>query len=366
MPEKRLLIVAGDPSGDRHGAALVKALKAKHPDLKVAALGGNFLKEVVDVFIHPLVGMGGFGFWEPLFKIPQFWNLRQQLKGFIVGWKPDMVIPIDYYGFNIHVARLAKGLHIPVYYYISPQVWASRPQRIGELGKNVAQMLVIFPFEEKLYRDAGVPATFVGHPLPDQLPEPTEKSEIPSLGLLPGSRRSVIARHLPIVVDTAIRIREKNPHFQIYLFRPKEIEPAFYAEVLERAPWIRLTDDPDYSIRKRLWLAISVSGTAALENMLLGIPMIIMYKLSWLTYQIAKQLIRVPYIGIPNLLAGKPIIPELIQADAHSQKLADIAQDLISQDTKRAAMQAELLALRQTLASGGSTRTADVILSALT
>ena len=329
MTERRFLLIAGDPSGDRHGAALASALKAKTAETRIAALGGTHLKAVADIFIYPLVGIGGFGFWEPLFKLPQLWKARAAFKKVLAEWKPEAVIPVDFYGFNIHVARLAKKAGIPVYYYISPQVWASRPHRIQELGNAVTRMLVLFPFEETLYEKAGVPVSFVGHPLLEQLPGPSTEAPEMLLGLLPGSRRSVIQRHLPILIATATRLKAQYPAMKAYLFRPEEIEPAFYARALAAAPWIELTTDREYTVRRRLWLAIGVSGTAALENMLLGVPMIIMYKLSWLTFQVAKRLIRVSFIGIPNILAGRSVVPELIQSDATPAKIAAAAQALL-------------------------------------
>jgi lipid-A-disaccharide synthase len=362
MIERRILLVAGDPSVDRHGAALVRALKVKLPHVKVAALGGDQLKAVADRFIYPLVGVGGFGFWEPFFKLPQLLDAREIVESLLDEWKPDVVIPIDFYGFNIHIARMAKKAGIPVYYYISPQVWASRPRRIQELKKCVTEMLVLFPFEEKLYRAAGVPASFVGHPLTEQLPAPGQESAEPFLGLLPGSRRSVIGRHLPILIAAAQRLRSQIPQMKTVLFRPEEIEPAFYEEALREAPWIELTTDPGYIFRRQLWLAIGVSGTAALENMLLGIPMIIMYRLSRLTYEVAKRLIRVPFIGIPNLLAGRLVVPEFIQDLATPEKLAAAAAPLLHDAVQRMAQRQQLLALRQTLESGGSARAADRII----
>lgn len=362
MAERRFLLVAGDPSGDRHGAALAAALKQKSPDVTIVAMGGSHLKKVADTFIYPLVGVGGFGFWEPIAKLPQLLKARRAFAQALRDRRPEAVIPIDFYGFNIHMARLAKKAGIPVYYYVSPQVWASRPHRIDALKEAVDRMLVLFPFEETLYKNAGVPVTFVGHPLLEQLPTPTEEALEPLLGLLPGSRRGVIRKHLPILIATAQRLRAAHPQLKAYVFRPEEIEPAFYARALAKAPWIELSTDPGLTIRRRLWLAIGVSGTAALENMLLGVPMIVMYKLSWLTYRIARRLIRVSSIAMPNLLANASVVPELIQDDATPQRLADTAEPFLADPQKRAAMRTQLLDLRRTLATGGSARAADTIL----
>jgi lipid-A-disaccharide synthase len=363
--ELHLLIVAGDPSGDFHGAALVDALRQRRPGLRISALGGSHLRHKADVFVYPLVGIGGFGFWEPLLKLPQLWSAFSAVKTLLKRDPPDVVVPIDYYGFNIHVARQAHKAGIPVAYYVSPQIWASRPGRIMKLASVVNKMLVIFPFEVDLYQKAGVPVSFVGHPLIERLPVPAQESTEPTIGLLPGSRRGTTARHLPLLIQTAELLRAQLPKTRCVLFRPEEIEDDFYKPFLAKAPWIELAVDPSYDIRKRLWLAIGVSGTAALENMLLGIPMIIMYKLSGLTFWMAKKLIQVPYIGIPNLLAGRRVVPELLQDEATPDRLAETAKPFLADRRTRDEMRTILLGLRATLQDGGSARAAEEILSVI-
>ncbi len=362
---RHILIVCGDASADRHGAALVKALRERDGALRISALGGTHLQTCVDNFLYPLVGVGGFGFWEPLMKAPQLWRGWQAFKTAIEKDRPDVVVPMDYYGFNIHIARRAHEAGIPVVYYISPQVWASRPKRIEKLARAINKMLVIFPFEVDLYRQAGVPVSFVGHPLIERLPAPYSESTVTTIGLLPGSRRGTIARHLSLLVQTATLLRQEFPNARCVLFRPDEIEETFYRPFLTQTPWIELKTDPSYDTRKSLWLAVGVSGTTALENMLLGIPMIIMYKLSLLTYWIAKRLIRVPYVGIPNLLAGRIVVPELLQDQATPVNLALTARPLLSDRLKREEMRKDLLALRATLQDGGSVRAAEEILNLL-
>ena len=172
MP-KHVLIVAGDASGDTHGGELASALRQEVSGLRISALGGENLRHESNAFLFNLVDIGGFGFWEPIRHLPALWRAKRMIEGLLIQDKPDAVILIDYYGFNIRAARLAHAAGIPVFYYVSPQVWASRPGRIAQLARVVTQMLVIFPFEEALYAKAGVPVTFVGHPLLDRLPEPS-------------------------------------------------------------------------------------------------------------------------------------------------------------------------------------------------
>jgi lipid-A-disaccharide synthase len=361
-----LLIVVGDPSADRHAAALVQALKRRSPGLRITAFGGDHLKAVADTFAYPLVGVGGFGFWEPIFKIPQLWRVRQQIARILQSDPPDLVVPIDYYGFNIHVARLAKDMEIPVIYYISPQVWASRPGRIRALAQVVQRMLVIFPFEEALYRSSGVPVTYVGHPLVERLPPPAEPRGGLTIGLLPGSRPGTVARHLPILCETADRLRIAFPEARFLLFRPEELGPGLYASSVSNRPWIELTTDEEYRDRQTLTLSIGVSGTAALENMLLGIPMIVMYRLSPLTYWLARALVRIRYIGIPNILANDAVVPELIQDAATPEALSAAAAGLLRSPERRTAMRDRLLSLRSHLQAGGIERAAESILAEIT
>ncbi|HVO32504.1 MAG TPA: lipid-A-disaccharide synthase, partial [Elusimicrobiota bacterium] len=303
-----ILIVAGDPSGDERAAALAEALRLRLPALRLTALGGAHLAKVVDTLAYPLVDVGGFGFAELATKLPRLWAAWRTVQARLREDPPDLVVPVDYYGFNIHVARAAHQRRIPVVYYISPQVWASRPHRVHHLAKVISKMLVIFPFEVDLYRRAAVPVVWVGHPLRDRMPAPREEASPPVVGLFPGSRRGTVMRHLPLLVETARRLRTQFPSCRFQLFRPLELPEELYRASLADDPWIELLYDPNYDQRPKLCVAITVSGTASLENMLLGIPMVIMYRLPALTYQIAKRLIRVPFVGIPNLLAGRAVV----------------------------------------------------------
>lgn len=358
-----ILICAGDPSGDRHAARLVETLRARRPGLRVTALGGDHLKAVSNRFLYSLVGVGGFGFLEPIVKIPQLWSVLNKIKTVFKNDRPDLVIPVDYYGFNIHVAEVAQAAGIPVTYYISPQVWASRPGRIQRLAKAVNEMLVIFPFEQPLYEKAGVPVRFVGHPLLDRLPSPMPSPLQKTIGLLPGSRQGTIQRHLPVQLGAAELLRKQFPDARFIMFRPAEIPESFYSEVTKHAPWIELSVDADYAQRRSLSAAITVSGTSALENMLFGTPMVIMYKLSAITYQIAKWLIQVPYVGIPNLLAGRLVVPELLQDQATPENLAAAVNEMIKAGGTASALRNELLGLRNTLQDGGTATAADEIMA---
>lgn len=347
------LVVAGDPSGDLHASNLISALKRRDPAARVAAVGGPLCRAVADEFLEDLASRGLTGFLEPLLKIPFMLELRSKLQTFLRERRPDALICVDYYGFNRRILPLAKEAGIPAFYFISPQVWASRPSRIKVLKRFVDKMLVIFPFEEKLYRDAGVPADFVGHPLLDLIPEPKARGAVTAstVGLLPGSRSSEIKRHLPIFFEAFRLLRAKRPALKGLLFASANQDDTAFG-VLPAG--VEIVREHDYSRRGMLDLAICSSGTATLENALLGVPMVVVYKLSWPTYAIARALVNVKHIAMANLLAGKTVVPELIQRDATAERVAAEAAAILDDPARAAAVRAELLKVRRSLGDPGA------------
>lgn len=359
MTAKEIFIVAGDLSGDMHAARLTEALKRRAP-VQVRALGGPHLRASADNFLYDIVGKSAFGFWQP---IKQYFSMKKVFTEILLkSWdekKPDVVVVVDFYGFNIHVAKAAHERGIPVFYYVSPQVWASRPGRVRQLKRYVTKMLVILPFEEKLYRDAGVPVSFVGHPLIDTIPASAVVSDSarPVIGLFPGSRGNIFSRHLPILLETA-RIVRAARDVEFKLFCP------YPAEMPAEIEGIRVVAGSDMHERSTLSLAVTTSGTVSLENALLGIPMIVFYRLSSFNYRLAKLLVTIPYITMANILAGKMIVPELLQSDAEPESIARTINDLMENPQKRASMRSELLLLREQLgAPGASERAAAEILT---
>ncbi len=349
---RQILIVAGDPSGDLHASNLIKALKRRDPSVRVAAVGGPLCRAAADEFIEDLASRGVTGFWEPALKIGFLLQLAKKLKSFLAERRPAALICVDYYGFNRRVLPYAKNMGIPAFYFVSPQVWASRPGRIQVLKRFVRKMLVIFPFEEKLYRDAGVPAEFVGHPLLDLIPEPKARDIAANVvGLLPGSRSSEIKRHLPIFFAAFRALRAKRPTLQGLLFASANQNDADYGILPEGVELVR---EQNYAKRGTLDLAICSSGTATLENALLGVPMVVVYRLSWPTYMIARALVNVKHIAMANLLAGKAVVPELIQGDATAERIAAEAAAILDRPSHAASMRAELLKVRRSLGEPGA------------
>jgi lipid-A-disaccharide synthase len=361
MPNYKIFISAGDLSGEIHASDLIKEIKKIKSSCFVSSTGGNNLKAVCDSFIEDIVNINAFGFL-PIKQVFYLKKVFKKIKKYFLENRPDKIILVDYYGFHIHVARLAKSLGIPVYYYISPQVWASRSSRIKELAKVVKKMFIIFPFEEKLYKDNGVDAVFVGNPLIDKIPQKInfqnqgfDTSNPPVIGLFPGSRQNAIKRHTPILLETAKILKEQiNAKFIMFGVSNKTdfVLPDY------------VTFDGSSSIDKRTSIdfAICPSGTICLENALIGIPMSIIYKLSYFNYFFIRAVIKVKYIGIINILSGRSIVPEFIQFNAKPKKIALSVLDQLKQEKYVLKVQ-ELLSFRQTLGVPGvSKRVAEIIL----
>lgn len=373
---KNILVIAGDPSGDLHAASLIKSLREKDPEISVTAMGGVRMQEVSDRFLYNLVSVGAVGFAEPFKHFFLWFKLIKLVRRFMEERRPACVIAVDFYGFNYQVLGLAAHRKIPAFYYISPQVWASRPGRANKLARLTKELFVIFPFEEELYRKAGGNATFVGHPLLDMMPEPEKKDFPPAdgewkIGILPGSRKTEIYRHLPLFVKAFYRIKEQHPKARAYLFAVPEFPDEALVPALEAAEkyWskdIEVVREKNYAVRAGMDFAFTCSGTATLENALLGVPMAVAYRMQKLTYQIAKRVAKTPYISLVNILLKRPAVKELIQDAATVENLAQEAFSFINNPPRIQAARKDLTGLRSMLGErGAAERAAEKILSHL-
>lgn len=359
---RKFFFVAGDFSGDIHASHVVRNLREEVSDAYVIAIGGPELRKVSDLFLEDLVGEGLFGFWEPVKKLPWLWRLlRNVMAPAIEEHRPDVVVPVDFFGFNRKTIQIARERDVPVKYLVSPQIWASRPNRIEILRKYVDKMIVLFPFEEELYRKAGMDVAFYGHPLLDLIPEiseiDTQASDQPVVGLLPGSRVSEVRAHLPFYLEAATKVATSSEPLSLLLFAARSVPEQLYDEILSTAKIssdsLEVVWDENYQRRRKVDFAVTTSGTATLENALLGIPMVVLYRTSWFNYQLAKALIKVPYISIVNILAGQEVVPELIQQKADAANLAEEMKHIIFNPQALHAKREELLAIRRMLGSPG-------------
>lgn len=360
---KHIFIIAGEVSGDLHAAALVRALKELDPSLCVTAIGGKQLQATADCFLFDLASQGVSGFVEPLKKMPQWLRLLKQIGQYMDDKQPCAVIAVDYYGFNRQVLGLAEKRQIPCYYYVTPQVWATRRYRAKKLARLTRKMYVIYPFEPAFHKNYGGNAVFLGNPLLDNMPaprpydphtdNPTQKAW--KLGLLPGSRWGEISRLAPIFYQTFKKVLQKYPHTQAYMFLLPDRDEKEVAALLGETPHpnFRFVKDKEHQMRSQMDFLLACSGTATLENALLGIPMLVAYQLPWITFCIARLIIKVRYISLVNLLADKPLVKEFIQTHASPAALAALTEDFFAHPERLSAQHQELLTLRAGLGEPG-------------
>jgi len=333
---KNILIVAGEASGDLHASCLVKAIKNIYPQLNFFGLGGEALKkEGVNLYFN-LVDLAVVGFFEVLKNLKKFREVFYGILREVDKIRPDLAILVDYPGFNLRLAGELKKRNIPIIYYISPQVWAWGEKRIGHIAKLVKRMLVVFKFEEALYKNHGIPASFVGHPLLDIVrPNVTKErlfkelnlnSNNLTIALLPGSREKEVKTLLPVMLDTAALISKTlGDNIQFLILRSPTVKEDLFKKLLARHKelTLRLVSGRAYDGLAGSDFALVASGTATLETAILGIPMVILYKVSFSTWAYLRMKIRIPYIGLVNVVKGEKIIEEFIQYNARPRKIAD-------------------------------------------
>ena len=359
------MIVAGEASGDLYGATLATEIRALAPDIRLLGMGGDRMREAgVETLVDANV-MAVMGIVEVLGSLPVIVQGFTALKRRLLSDPPRLLILIDYPDFNLRLAKVAKKAGIQVLYFISPQVWAWRSGRVKGIGRVVDMMAVLFPFEVPFYQKAGIPVSFVGHPLLDLVaPALASKEAAASLGLdpsarvvglFPGSRKSVIKRLLPVILESAALLKARMPDLQFVLplassLRLEDIEPQLKLAGIE----VCVISGRNHDVMSACDAAISVSGTVIMELALVGVPTVLIYKVSPLTYQIGKRVINVPHIGICNIVAEKRLIKELIQHEAHPEAIATEIDALLNDAAYAGEVRAGLAGVREKLGSGGA------------
>lgn len=363
-----MLMVAGEASADLHGSNLVKAIKASCPGVTFCGIGGTNMKQAGVKILVSSSDMAVVGLTEVLQRLHTIFRAANKLKATLKTHHPDLLILIDYPDFNLYMARIAKRLKIPVLYYISPQVWAWRSGRVKKIAKRVDRMAVILPFEEEFYRKRGVNVDYVGHPLLDAfesaipLPAGQPATRNPVVGLVPGSRREEIRNMLPIMIKSAEILKIRYPDLRCLLPLAKTIEPEFIDSFIRKSSLnIEVHQGDIYEVLDRCHIALVTSGTATLDAAIMAVPMVIVYKVTPLSYRIGKVLIKTSFIGLANLVAGERVVPELIQDEVTPERLADEALTLIENEHVRKKMITKLHGIRKRLGEGGaSERTAKI------
>jgi lipid-A-disaccharide synthase len=360
-----IMIVAGETSGDLHGSSLVRTMRGIDPGLQFRGIGGRRMQEAGVELLANAADMAVVGLTEVIVKLNNIRKVLNLMKADLMAKKPDLLILIDYPDFNLMLGKAAKALGVRVFYYISPQVWAWRRGRIKKIRAIVDKMAVILPFEEQLYREEDVDATYVGHPLLDTVrtkytrQEALEKFGLQegttTVGLLPGSRDTEIARLLPVMMNAAEILVKKLPHVQFVLPLAETLEQAFVENILQQSPVpVRIVQNDTYDAIHSADIVIVASGTATLETALLGKPMVIVYKVSPVSYYIGKMIVTVGHIGLANIIAGKTIVPELIQDEANPERIATEVVNILNDPTRMQNIRQELLAVREALGQPGA------------
>jgi lipid-A-disaccharide synthase len=363
---KKIMIVAGEASGDLHGSNLVKAMLSKDSSLNFYGIGGEKLRDAGVDIIADSSDMAVVGLTEVLSKLGFILKVRHRLKKSIQEEHPDLLILIDYPDFNISLAKVAKKSNVKVFYYISPQVWAWRKRRVNDLARCVDRMAVILPFEKEVYNSVLLDVDFVGHPLLDTVKRTRSRSEIlGELGLeadrkivaiLPGSREKEVTRLLPEMLGAAEILKERIPSVQFILPLAGTLPIEMITTIAENySVDIKIVRNNDtYDAIGESDMAIVASGTATLEVALLEIPMIIVYKVSPFTYLVGRIVVDVEHIGLINIIAGKRVVPEIIQGDATAGKIAEETEKILSDRALADRIKSDLRNLRQRLGNPGA------------
>jgi lipid-A-disaccharide synthase len=365
-----VLIVAGETSGDLHGAGVVRELKKLAPQAEIFGIGGDGMAAAGMELLFHVRDMAVVGFTEVLRHLRFFRRVMRTLENEVARRQPAVVILIDYPGFNLRLAgRLHRRSKKPpkILYYIAPQVWAWGADRIPQMAKLLDQMAVVFSFERPLFQSADIPTEFVGHPLLEGLrPQLTREAffaryqlaaKPPLLGLLPGSRREEIARLLPDMLATAKLLRQSIPDLQIAVAMAPNLAEAFYRAWINDDD-IRLVSNSTYEVMRDSHACIVCSGTATLETACFGTPLVVVYRVSRLSYEIGKRVVKLPYIGLVNVVAERKIVPEFIQNDFAPARVAPVLQKLIQDREYRDEVKQALIEVRAKLGAPGASRRA--------
>jgi lipid-A-disaccharide synthase len=356
-------LIAGEASGDLHASNLVRELKKLDPQAEIRAWGGDLLQAQGATLVRHYRDLAFMGFIEVVMHLRTILGNISFCKDDIAQWKPDAVILVDYPGFNLRIAPAVKAMGIPVFYYISPQVWAWKQSRVHKIREVVDRMYCILPFETDFYKKFNYEAEFVGHPLldaieswPDELAVADDGRKI--IALLPGSRRQEIRSMLPVMLEAA----KQFPQFRFVIAGAPSQPETFYREVMGSSP-VEIIFGKTYSLLRQSFAALVTSGTATLETALFGVPEVVCYKGSAISYQIARRLIKVKYISLVNLVMDREVVKELIQQEMTAEQMVDELKKITVDEPRRKQLLSDYALLREKLGgSGASAKTAKLIL----
>jgi len=372
---RRLLVSCGEPSGDLYASELVRQLRAQAPELEVFGLGGERLRAQGARLVADVGELAVVGLAEVVRHLPRLRRVFRRVLAEVDRERPALAVLVDYAGFNLRLARELHARGIPVVYYVSPQIWAWRRGRMRAIKRYVSHMLVIFPFEEAFYRDAGVRVTFVGHPLVELVRPAADTRAFlaahgldparPVLALLPGSRHQEIAYNLPPIAGALRLLRRERPELQAALAVAPGLDASVFDAALGGVDVARIAGDA-HALMSAATAGIVASGTATVEAALLDLPSVVVYRLSPLSYALGRRFVHVPHYAMANLIAGRRVLPELIQGEFRPETVAAEAGRLLDSPEHRAALKQGLAEVRQSLGGpGASARAAEEVRSRL-
>ncbi len=366
---KKIFVIAGEASGDLHGANLIEAIRrsGKGP-FEIYGVGGDRIKATGAGEFYDLAHFHVTGITDAIKRLPQYREASRVILASVRRVQPDIIVFIDNPGFNLHLAEKLQDLNIPLVYFIAPQVWAWGTKRIHKIRKFFKKVLVVFEFEKQIFEDHGVAVECVGHPLKDLLENvAVDSAQItgrPFVSLLPGSRKGELKLLLKTFLEASQIMTAKIPGIQFGLMKAPTFPSSYYKQFLgTKHPNVRLIEENSYGVIKASDLAIVCSGTATLECAILQAPMIISYKGTWITYQAAKRMVKVPHLGLPNLVLQRRRFPELLQYEATPEKIAKTALHLLQDKKALEQMKKDLATVSDKLGKKGATlRAAEEVL----
>ncbi len=354
----KLYIISGEASGDLHGSNLIKAIKKNHPNTLIRAWGGDLMRNAGADVVKDYRELAFMGFSEVVMNLRTIFRNIDYCKKDILAFKPDTIVLIDYPGFNLRIAEWAKKEGFRVVYYISPQIWAWKQGRIKKIKAYVDEMCVVLPFEKDFYARFNMDVHFVGHPLLDEIKEIPEKDRKKQIALLPGSRKQEINAMLPLMLKVASNFKD----YEVLIAGAPGQSPEFYEPFITGSN-VKLVFGKTYEILKSSAAGLVTSGTATLEAGLFKMPQVVCYKGSTISYWIARQLVKIKYISLVNLILDKPSVKELIQHDFNEKTLHEELEKLLFSQERRNQLDSDYQALYEKLGGGGaSEKTANVVL----
>jgi lipid-A-disaccharide synthase len=372
----RLLLSCGEPSGDLYAGALTREVRSLVPGLTVAGFGGPQFAKAGGQLIEDYRGLAVTGVTGVLRALPRLAATKRRLVEHARLQRPDALIVVDYPDFNLRLARTVHALGVPIIFYISPQVWAWRPRRLTTIGELARRVLVIFPFEEAIYQQAGIPVTFVGHPLVELIPPDPPKAEFlrslrlsdaPTVAVLPGSRRKEVRHILPDLLAACRLIAARVPGTQFVIARAPNLDDELFREAaVATGLTLAVADGWTDAVLAHADVVLTASGTATVQTALHGVPMVVVYRLSSLEYEIGRRFVTVDTFAMVNLIAGQRIVPELIQDAFTPHAVAEEAVSMLTDASRARTIRDGLARVRQRLGgSGASRRAAEAIVSEL-